>query len=51
MINSSDLFGPSRMIINEQYCHIVFKFQSYILFLNKATRLSELFIKEHECRI
>lgn len=48
MINSSDLFGPSRMIINE---HIVFKFQSYILFLNKATRLSELFIKEHECRI
>lgn len=47
MIDSSDQFGPSTMTMSER---VVFKLQSYILFLNKATKLSKLSIKEYGCR-
>lgn len=47
MIYSSDQFSPSTMIMSE---YLVVKFQSFILFLNKATQLSELSIQEFGCR-
>lgn len=44
MIENFYMFGQSTMIMGE---YLMFKFQSYVLLLNTATKLSELSTKEY----